>query len=250
MAEARPSRPLRRGFGLVSLLVASADVAAVAASSGGGISGPTGSAAASAELPMVAYGVFLLVLGLWCVATSFAAPSTKQEHEDGDDAERCPIEEGHERAVIHALRDFGWYVADDIQLPHGDVDHVAVGPAGILAVQIQWTNRPDSRGKPAARARIAAQQLRKVLAAKELSVEVVPVVLAFGPGLDAGDHGVKVVDTVAVLNGYHSSKWMAELDKRSLLPEHVVENVRNLIGDLREGEFAPAVRSLEPAFAS
>lgn len=245
MAEARPSRPLRRGFGLVSLLVASADVAAVAASSGGG---PTGSAAASAELPMVAYGVFLLVLGLWCVATSFAVPGTEQEDDENDGP--CPIEEGHERAVIHALRDYGWYVADDIQLPHGDVDHVAVGPAGILAVQIQWTNRPDSRGKPAARARIAAQQLRKVLAAKELSVEVVPVVLAFGPGLDAGDHGVKVVDTVAILNGYHSSKWMAELDKRSLLPDHVVEDVRNLIGDLREGEFAPAVHSFEPAFAS
>ncbi len=247
MAEARPSRPLRRGFGLVSLLVASADIAAVAASSGGGISGPTGSAAASAELPMVAYGMFLLVLGLWCVATSFAAPSAER---DDDDADQSSIEEGQERAVIHALRDYGWYVADDIRLPHGDVDHVAVGPAGILAVQIQWTNRPDSRGKPAARARIAAQQLRKVLAAKELPVEVVPVVLAFGPGLDAGDHGVKVVDTVAILNGYHSSKWMAELDKRSLLPEHVVENVRNLIGDLREGEFAAPVRSLEPAFVS
>ncbi len=248
MAEARPSRPLRRGFGLVSLLVASADIAAVAAASGGGISGPTGPAAASADLPMAAYGLFLLGLGLWCVVTSFAVQGAKPG--DLGDLDESAVDEGQARAVIHGLRDYGWYVADDIHLAHGDVDHVAVGPAGILAVQIQWTNRPDSRGKPAARARIAAQQLRKVLAAKELSVQVVPVVLAFGPGLDTGDNGVKVVDTVAILNGYQSSHWIAELDKRSLLPEHVVESVRSLIGDMREGEFAAPLRSLEPAFSS
>lgn len=249
MAAARTSRPLRRGFGLVSLLVASADIAAVAASSGGSVGNPAAPAAAASDLPMLAYGCFLLLVGLWCISTSFADEGPKRSANSSDDDEPA-IDAGQERAVIHALRDFGWYVADDIHLPHGDVDHVAIGPAGVLAVQVQWTNRPDSRGKPAARARIAAQQLRKVLAAKELAVEVVPVVLAFGPGLDVGEHGVKVVDTVAILNGYCASQWMSELDKRALLPDHVVDSVRTLIGDLRESGVVAPMRTLEPAFAS
>ncbi len=43
-----------------------------------------------------------------------------------------------------------------------------------------WTNRPDARGRAAVRARIAAGRLRGLLAEREVNVEVVPAVLAFG----------------------------------------------------------------------
>lgn len=229
MAEdRRPARPLRRLFGLTALAVAAADIASVAASPGS----PTGAAAAAARLPVTIYGVLLLAVGVWAIASSRARDAAAPA--DGRDGTSVGFDEGEERAVIHALRDFGWYVADDVSLPHAEVDHIAVGPAGVLAVQVQWTNRPDARGKPAIRARVAAQQLRKVLAEKELSVEVVPVVLAFGPGLTRETGGVKVVDTVAILNGYQAEDWIAELERRALLDAPVVDAVRELLGDLRE----------------
>lgn len=141
---------------------------------------------------------------------------------------------GDERRVIHALRDAGWYVADDVSIGGVDVDHVAVGPAGVLAVQVMWTNRPDPRGKAAVRARIAARRLRGLLAEREVNVEVVPAVLAFGPGMTDEPAGVKVVDAVAVLFGEQSDRWVAELSRRALLAENVVEAVRSAVGDLRE----------------
>ena len=220
-------RPVRRAFGILAGLVAAADIAVATAVAGNDFNIPA--APAESRSRMLAYGIALLLVGVYTVATSFgrdeniaAAPTTV-----------VPVE-GEERQVIHALRDRGWYVADDVLLPHVDVDHVAVGPAGILAVQVQWTNEPDTRGRPAARARIAAHQLRKALAAKELDVDVVPAILTFGPGLTPMPGGVKVVDAVAMLNGYQADEWLSELGRRVMLSEETVDSVREVVCDLRE----------------
>lgn len=143
--------------------------------------------------------------------------------------------ERDERTVLHALRDEGWYVADDISIDGIDIDHVAIGPAGVLAVQVMWTNRPDPRGKASIRARIAARRLRHTLSAEEVEVEVVPAVLAFGPGLTNEPGGVKVVDSVAILFGDQSDRWVRELGRRHLLSETTLEGVRSTVAELREG---------------
>jgi hypothetical protein len=224
----RPARPLRRGFGLLACGIAAADLLLATAVEGNTFGIPT--VPDTSRPLMVAYGGLLLVVGLWAVATSFghtAAPERKVSP-----ARRRQLEE---RRVVQALRQLGWYVADEVSLANVDVDHVAVGPAGVLAVQTRWTDKEDSRGKPAARARIAATQLRKALAARELPVEVVPAVLTFGPGLTKEPGGVKVVDAVAMLNGYQSAEWLEQLGSRTLLPDDVVAAVRETIADLREG---------------
>lgn len=237
-ADARPSRPFRRAFGLVALVVASADLAAVASVSSSGSVGQATSAAAAARLPMGVYGALLALLGLWAVATSFARAGAGADADAGHapDASGLVPASDEEHAVIHALRRAGWYVADDLELPYGNVDHIAVGPAGVIAMQVQWTNCPDGRDRPSVRARIAAQQLRRILAVQELRVEVVPAVLAFGPGLTTDGAGVKVVDTVAILNGYQADEWIAELEGRTLLPASLVDEVRNVLADLREDD--------------
>ena len=220
-------RPLRRVFGILAGLVAAADIAIATAAAGNDFNIPA--APEESRSRMLAYGLGLLIVGVYAVATSFGR--------DAKDAEALPTVvpvEGEERQVIHALRDRGWYVADDVLLPHVDVDHVAIGPAGILAVQVQWTNEPDTRGRPAARARIAAHQLRKALAAKELDVDVVPAILTFGPGLTPMPGGVKVVDAVAMLNGYQADEWLNELGRRVLLSDQTVDSVREVVCDLRE----------------
>ena len=230
MPGARAHRPVRRAFGAVAGLVAAADIAIATAAAENDFNIPA--APAESRSRMLAYGVALLIVGVYAVATSFG----KAHAEANGNPITAPVVpiEGEERQVIHALHDRGWYVADDVLLPHVGVDHVAVGPAGVLAVQVQWTNEPDSRGRPAARARIAAHQLRKALAAKELDVDVVPAILTFGPGLTAQPGGVKVVDAVAMLNGYQADEWLNELGCRALLHEHTVDAVRDVVCELRE----------------
>ena len=220
-------RPVRRAFGILAGLVAAADIAVATAVAGNDFGIPA--APAESRSRMLAYGIALLLVAVAAVATSFGQEAAAA----AEPTVVVPVE-GEERRVIHALRDRGWYVADDVLLPHVDVDHVAIGPAGVLAVQVQWTNEPDTRGRPAARARIAAHQLRKALAAKEIDVDVVPAILTFGPGLTDMPGGVKVVDAVAMLNGYQADEWLAELGRRSLLSEHTVDSVREVVCDLRE----------------
>ncbi len=220
----RPSRPLRRAFGLASVLMSATVLALSSAVDNNDVGIPTVPAASQA--PMTGYGILVLLMGLSAVATSFGRVAALASGERrGNDPEQ---------GVLHALRRSGWYVADHVVLPHVDVDHVAIGPAGILAVQTRWTNRSDHRGQPAARARVAAHQLRRALAACEIDVEVVPAVLTFGPGLPDEPGGVKVIDAVAMLNGYQADVWLDELGQRSLLSSATVDAVRQTVGDLRE----------------
>lgn len=255
--NARRSRPVRRGFGILAGAVAAADLVVATAATGNDLGIPT--APVDTRGSMLAYGAVLLAMSIWSVATSFGRTTTNaagagkdgssDTSADASDAERQMAEE---RTVIHDLRRYGWYVADDVVLPHVDIDHVAIGPAGVLAVQVQWTNRPDARGRPAARARIAAHQLRKALAVKELNVDVVPAILTFGPGLTNEPGGVRVVDAVAFLNGYQSEEWLSELGGRALLSGALVDSVRSVVADLREGQPVSAGLdpSLEPVLAT
>jgi hypothetical protein len=226
MASPRPARPVRRLFGLVATAVAASDLAVATAVEGNHLGIPT--VPEASQVPMLAYGGLLLAIGLWSVATSFGSHPSKATASNAGRG-------GHERRIVRALRERGWYVADDVVLPHAHIDHVAVGPAGVLAIQTRWTNRTDPRGKPSVRARIGAQQLHQALAQRELDVEVVPAVLTFGPGLTKEPGGVKVVDAVALLNGYQADDWLEQLDQRVLLSDHLVDATREAVGDLLEG---------------
>lgn len=237
-ATTRPPRPLRRAFGLLASLVAAADLAVATAVEHNGAGIPT--VPESSRPLLLVYGAVLLAVGLAAIATSFGTKAPARPSA----ARRRQLEE---RRVVDALREMGWYVADQVTLGQADVDHVAIGPAGVLAIQTRWTNRPDDRGKPAVRARIAAAQLRRALAVQELDVEVVPAVLTFGPGLTREPGGVKVVDAVAMLNGYQADEWLEQLRSRSLLADPVVDAVRETVADLREGVVPWASPAAAPA---
>lgn len=45
--------------------------------------------------------------------------------------------EGEEQVgqVLERLRDFGWHVLHDVDMGRGNVDHILVGPAGVLTVE-------------------------------------------------------------------------------------------------------------------
>ena len=135
---------------------------------------------------------------------------------------------------VHELRAHGWFVGDDLDLPNATIDHVVVGPAGVLAIQVMWSNRPDPRGKAEIRARIAARQLQHELAIRELPVDVVPAVLACGPGQPDVAGGVRVVDGVAYLFDDHAEAWTAQLLSRTLLHHTTVDAVRDAVCSMLE----------------
>ncbi|HEX2850045.1 MAG TPA: nuclease-related domain-containing protein [Acidimicrobiales bacterium] len=212
---------------MAAVLVAATDLATAAAAPGNAL-GALGLPAVpdDARSPMLAYGAFLGVVGLIAIATSYRRPRAT--------ARPRPVRRSDEASVMHRLRSKGWFVVDGVELAHADIDHIAVGPAGVLAVQRMHTDKPDPRGKPAVRARIAAQQLRHELALRELAVEVVPALLAFGPGQVDAPGGVMVVDSVAVLFADAAPQWMAELSGRELLPETMLSRVRAAVHELVE----------------
>lgn len=227
VTEGTARRPMRRMFGVLAGLLGAADLTVAAAVPGNAFGIPT--AAPDNRSMLVAYGLFLLAVSVWAMATAERPPRWSQPT-----AQRAVTANGP-TPVLHALRESGWYVADDVHLPHADVDHVVVGPAGVLAVQVMRTDAPDPRGRPHARARIAAQQLRRLLHQRELDVDVVPAVVAWGPGLDSVPGGVRVMDSVAILLGEQADEWLAELVDRRLLPPSTVEAVRSAVSDVVEG---------------
>ena len=139
---------------------------------------------------------------------------------------------------VHELRAHGWFVADSLKLANAEIDHVLVGPAGVLAVQVMWSNIPDARGNANMRARIAARQLQHELAVRELNVDVVPAVLACGPGQPEVPGGVRVVDGVAILFDDAADEWLAHLASRRLLSEDVTDAVRELTASMLEHAFS------------
>lgn len=140
-------------------------------------------------------------------------------------------------ATVHALRSDGWFVGDDVSLGDGvAADHVLVGPAGVLVLQRMRSDDALHTGPDRApvRARIAARRLYHELAVRELGVEVVPAVLAGGPGQPDVPGGVKVIDGVAYLFEDSAEDWIAHLTARRLLDDPVLDAVRDVVADLLE----------------
>jgi hypothetical protein len=135
---------------------------------------------------------------------------------------------------VHELRAHGWFVGDGVALPNGEIDHVLVGPAGVLAVQVMSSLERDPRGKADVRARIAARQLQHALAVQELQVDVVPAVLACGPGQPEVPGGVRVVDGVAFLFDDFADSWLDQLRSRALLSDRTVDQVRDVVASMLE----------------
>lgn len=142
--------------------------------------------------------------------------------------------------VARQLREDGWFVVEGMHLEVSYVDYVAVGPAGVLAIQTFWTDSGDDGNGVRVRSRVAARKLRDVLYRHELPVEVVPVVLVCGPLPDEITEAFAVVDAVAVLVARRSELWREELRESEALGRDRCEAVRDLLATIDTAELAHA----------
>lgn len=251
----RRGRPLRAAFGLLSAPLGAAALVAALAPTNQRFGLPP--LTETTELALTVYGALMFVLALWAVGTS--GPGRRQPQPTPEAAPAVAPEPAPAPAaaapaaaapaprpvvtpqpdvpdVITPLRNHGWYVAEKVALANADADYVAVGPAGVLVVQTMVSNVPDPRGRASIRARIAAQQFERILIQREVHVEVVPAVVAFGPGQDDEvPGGVRIVDNVAILFGDRVAEWFPALTERVHIDAALQERVAEVIGDILEG---------------
>lgn len=130
------------------------------------------------------------------------------------------------------LGDFGWHVADDVPFAGFDVDHVAVGPGGVLAIAVEEALGPlGGQIVPAdavTRAERNAEWVTKVLQGKGVGIPVAPVVLATSPELPALHNGSVRQGSTVVLSELQREEWVADLD-RPHLPQEAIDAVRAAI---------------------
>ena len=120
-----------------------------------------------------------------------------------------------EQWSVQALRKVkGWLVVDNVPFDGVDVDHVAVTPCGVLAVETKFHNRlsgdlaVEVHGRDLAAARAGAAKVRLLLRSFKLAdVAVTPVLIVWGAGRPPLPNGYRRDGDVVVLDGRHPAVW-------------------------------------------
>lgn len=181
---------------------------------------------------------FIMGIGVACVPWLFWTAITSVDGSwswrVGADAERWTAEElarlGPAWQVEHHLvftgtrRGERWY---------SDIDHVAVGPPGVLAVSTKWTADEWDLDQPELhpRVRAAADQLQKNVRRLEGFLHqavpvarIIPLLVCWGPGVrPARDAGVVRVGEVRVVSGVQADHWRPLLSSERLNPDQIME---------------------------
>ncbi len=134
------------------------------------------------------------------------------------------------------LRPAGWYVINSVPFEKFDVDHVVVGPAGVLAVETKWTSVPwritgrrlVAFGDPIRQAERGATQIERFLESEDVKVPVVAVVVVWGAGTKQLPEDSKILGRTVLLSGKHARRWRAELDADHL-DVGTIEAVREVL---------------------
>lgn len=122
----------------------------------------------------------------------------------------------------------GWEIVHNLSFPNlGDVDHVVVGPAGVLVIESKWANCSWTvkngtisvfGDDPIAQVQRGADKIRRLLASEGVEITPQPVVLQWGPGgLDADDWSDHVINGVLVVRRPRSTKWLELLPAATAL---------------------------------
>jgi hypothetical protein len=110
----------------------------------------------------------------------------------------------------------GWLVSENLPFDGVDVDHVVVTPQAVLAVETKFRGRGSSEKLNAARhanqlsdARAAARKVESFLRSRRLhtAVEVVPILMVWGPGKHHVADGAQQESGVWVVDAEDSRLW-------------------------------------------
>jgi hypothetical protein len=163
---------------------------------------------ASVGIPAFLTGVaFGAALASYCAALHWIADLVSGDHRNkyGTLGEESTAEAFRSRR----MRANAWRAIDGVAFNRGDVDHVAIRPGLVVAVETKWDNTAwlvrdghlDEGGDVLAQARRGAAKIRRLLKST-VEVDVQAVVAVWGKGGDALDRDVTFVDGVWVVRGW------------------------------------------------
>lgn len=119
------------------------------------------------------------------------------------------------------MRNAGWQVVHNLPFSGlGDVDHIAVGPPGVIALESKWANaiwtvKPGAISNfgddPTRQAWKSADKVRRLLATKGVTVAPVPVLVQWGPGGLPDDWTDQWIDGVLVVRRPRATAWLDQL---------------------------------------
>jgi hypothetical protein len=147
----------------------------------------------------------------------------------------------------------GWRIFHGLRIGGIDIDHIAVGPGGILAIESKFVSsgrwRLTETGiagaikDPLMQARISRQKadafLRVSTTGGQLPVDVLAVLVVWGPGCPSIPGGHAEVEGVHVFSGEDQRAWRRWLDIDRVRPQLVERAAESL------QRFASGARSLD-----
>ena len=147
-----------------------------------------------------------------------------------------------------------WSIEHNVPFEYGsskwkkvlDVDHVAVGPYGVLVVETKWTTDDLDLGSShiepllqnaVEQAAKNAGRIRGLLSREVDSHLVIPVVVWWGPKVKAPDGCVRELDSVRVVCGTDAPVWRATIQTApARLSADVVRSTFRRIGEYAVSE--------------
>jgi hypothetical protein len=129
---------------------------------------------------------------------------------------------------LRSLRRQGWRVMSHLTLRHADIDHVAIGPGGVLVVETKWRSDKDAFGQnleslPVSRLLGSADDVRLMLQARLNGAAVKSVFVIWGPRSWRSDLADEAPPGVVVLAGRDLSRWLKSLPSEGLGPDQVAD---------------------------
>lgn len=122
----------------------------------------------------------------------------------------------------------GWRLFHGIPTERGDVDHVLVGPGGVLAFETKWSSTDWADRKNAGSLERAAEQawrsarsVKSRLRSAGQVLDVLPVVVLWSSADELGD--VPGMDGITAMRGDALRKWILALPDVVLSPSEVAE---------------------------
>jgi hypothetical protein len=162
--------------------------------------------------------------------------------------------------VLRQLRRHGFRIEHNVALHLRDIDHVAIGEHGAVAVESKYTNQEwtltadgivettlggtrRTNPWPVHAARRAARDLRLIALSARARVEVLPVVVIWGPRVTSEVDVAARVDGVLVVAGRDWKQWLGLLAAGSLTADGADRVWRAVVTRKREHVAAPGRRA-------
>ena len=173
-------------------------------------------------LPGIFNDVFvgvMLVVPAWIVSLMAVGRPGPAAWARGADAEEFT------RSALRRVLPNSYHVVHDVQLPHGNADHVVVGPAGVIVIETKWSGDPwaspagwDRIRSASRQARSNARAISTLLAEHGQPVVAQPLVVLWGGGTRtwSKDATLREVEKTTVVAGTSLDAWTSTLVESQL----------------------------------